>query len=88
LERGVSRYLQRCMTLHVILGIWMQSLYVIPLQWLNEIIPAITNFFGGNANSFIKSLDLGALFTWISDHAVYVIGAILMALWLIGTFKK
>jgi hypothetical protein len=76
------------MTLLVILGIWMQPRYVISLQWLDEIIPAVTNFFGENANSLIKNLDLAALFTWIADHAVYVIGAILVALWLIGTFKK
>lgn len=66
----------------------MQPLCEISLQWLDEIIRAITNFVGGNANSLIKNLDLGALFTWITDHAVYVIGAILIALWLIGTFKK
>ncbi|MGH6841632.1 MAG: hypothetical protein ACREDV_06000 [Methylocella sp.] len=66
----------------------MQPLYVISLQWLDEIVPAITGFFGGIANSFINSLDLAALFDWITDHAVYIIGAILLALWLLGTFKK
>jgi hypothetical protein len=65
----------------------MQPLYVISLQWLDEIIPAITNF-GAKADAFIKGLDLAALFTWITDHAVYIIGAILLALWLLGTFKK
>ncbi|MGH6819383.1 MAG: hypothetical protein ACREDU_00800, partial [Methylocella sp.] len=72
-----------------IFWIWiMQPLFVISLQWLDEIIPAITNFFGGNARALIRSLDLAALFAWITDHAVYIIGAILTALWLLGTFKK
>ena len=66
----------------------MQPLYVISLQWLDEIIPAITNFFGENAAALIRALDLAALFTWITDHAVFILGAILMALWLLGTFKK
>jgi hypothetical protein len=66
----------------------MQPPYVISLQWLDEIIPAITQFFGEDAAAFIRRLDAAALFTWITDHAVYIIGAILMALWLLGTFKK
>ncbi|MGQ0446013.1 MAG: hypothetical protein ACT4O2_13035 [Beijerinckiaceae bacterium] len=86
--RGVSRSLQRRMTLHVIRGIWMHKPDVISLQWLDEIVPAITGFFERNANSFINSLDIAALFDWITDNAVYIIGAILLALWLLGTFKK
>jgi hypothetical protein len=66
----------------------MRPMYVISLQWLDEIIPAVTNFLREKADAFFRSLDLAALFTWITDHAVYVIGAILIALWLIGTFKK
>jgi hypothetical protein len=66
----------------------MQPPYVISLQWLDEIIAAITNFFGEKAAAFAKALDLAALFTWIKDHAVFILGAILMALWLLGTFKK
>ncbi|PZR92110.1 MAG: hypothetical protein DLM68_02560 [Hyphomicrobiales bacterium] len=58
------------------------------MQWLDEIIPAITRFFGENAAAFIRGLDLAGLFTWITDHAVFIIGAILMALWLLGTFKN
>jgi hypothetical protein len=64
------------------------QLFVISFQWLGEIIPVITNLFGENAAAFIRSLDVAALFTWITAHAVYIIGAILMALWLLGTFKK
>ncbi|MGH6845976.1 MAG: hypothetical protein ACREC0_00645 [Methylocella sp.] len=66
----------------------MQPLYVLSWQWLDEIIPAITNFFGGSAAAFLRGLDLAALFTWITDHALYIIGAILLVLWLTGTFKK
>lgn len=66
----------------------MQPLYVLSLQWLDEIIPAISNFFGGNAAAFIRGIDLTALFTWIMDSALYIIGAILLALLMLGTFKK
>jgi hypothetical protein len=66
----------------------MQALYVISFQWLDEIIPVITNFFRENAAAFIRSLDVAALFTWITAHAVYIIGAFLLALWLLGIFKK
>lgn len=66
----------------------MQPLYAISLQWLDEIIPAITNFFGENAAAFIRNLNVAALFTWITDNAIYIIGAILLALWLLGTFRK
>ncbi|MGH6794047.1 MAG: hypothetical protein ACREC0_07745 [Methylocella sp.] len=66
----------------------MQLLYVLSLQWHDEIVPAITNFFGEKVGAFIKSLDLAALFTWITNYAVFIIAAILMALWLLGTFKK
>ena len=54
--------------------------YVISLQWLDEIIAAITNFFGEKAAAFASALDLAALFTWVKDHAVFILGAILMAL--------
>jgi hypothetical protein len=66
----------------------MQPHYVLSLQWLDEIISAITNFFGEKAGAFIRGLDLAALITWITDHALYIIGAILLALWLIGKFRK
>ncbi len=58
------------------------------LQSLDEIIPAITNFFAENAAAFIRGLDIAAVFTWIADYAVFILGAILMALWLLGTFRK
>jgi hypothetical protein len=66
----------------------MQLLFVISFQWLGEIIPDITNFLRENAAAFIRSLVVAALFTWITAHAVYIIGAILLALWLLGTIRK
>lgn len=66
----------------------MQPLYVLSLQWLDEIIPAISKFFGDNAAAFNRGIDLAALFTWIMNHALYIIGAILLALLMLGTFKK
>jgi hypothetical protein len=51
------------------------------LQWLDEIIAAITNFLGEKPLRSPVPLDLAALFTWIKDHAVFILGAIIMALW-------
>jgi hypothetical protein len=66
----------------------MQLLYAISLQWLDEIIPAITNSFGEIAAAVIRILDFGALSTWVTNHAVFIIGAILLALWLNTRFRK
>ena len=66
----------------------MQPLYAISLDWLREIIPAITNFIEEKAAALIRTLDLAFLYTWITDHALYIVGAILIALLMLGTFKK
>jgi hypothetical protein len=66
----------------------MQPLYAMSLQSLGEIFRAITNFFEESAVAFVRSLDFAALFTWITVHAVFIIGAILLALWFLGTFRK